>query len=138
MTLGSAAAAKVWVILWCKACGHQGSNGAAAAGSSFASNSFNGRTRGETGTLPPRSDVRCLFPIVWQIGDTVDDNVSFGQTRPDERYKKEQLFPLPRACPHQLGEAKRGRGPGEGPNLIALGATTYRCALHTRFQSENV
>jgi len=45
---------------------------------------------------------------------------------------------MPRARPHQLGEAMRGRGPGEGPNFIALGATTHRCALCTQFQSENV
>jgi hypothetical protein len=45
---------------------------------------------------------------------------------------------MPRARPHQLGEAMRGRGPGEGPNFIALGATTNRCALRTQFQSENV
>ena len=32
----------------------------------------------------------------------------------------------------------RGRGPGEGPNLIALGAATDRSALDIQFQSETV
>jgi len=45
---------------------------------------------------------------------------------------------MPRARPHQLGEAMRGRGPGEGPNHSALGAATDRCALRTKFRSENV
>src|SRR6516165_3095543 len=47
------------------------------------------------------------------------------------------MIPLPRARPHQLGEAMPVRGPGEGPNLIALAATPHRCALRTQFQSEN-
>jgi hypothetical protein len=148
MTLGAAAAAKVRVIVWCDACGHQfeplasrsglsviisrlaceqpygeerptpplgepekergrfprgwlgsrfglgggnASNGAPAAGSSYASNSFSIVARAATpGPTAPRSDVRSLFPILWQIGYTVNDNVRVGQTRPDERYKKEQ------------------------------------------------
>ena len=46
--------------------------------------------RAETGTIAPRSDVRSLFPILWQIGYTVNDNASVWANEPDERYKKEQ------------------------------------------------
>jgi hypothetical protein len=41
------------------------------------------------------------------------------------------IGPLPRARPHHWGKAMRGRGPGEGPKLIAFGAVTHRCALAT-------
>ena len=36
------------------------------------------------------SDVRSMFPILWQVGYTINDNVSVWVTRPDESYKKEQ------------------------------------------------
>jgi hypothetical protein len=48
------------------------------------------QARAETGTIAPRSDVRSLFPILWQIGYTVNDNASVWANEPDERYKKEQ------------------------------------------------
>jgi len=44
-----------------------------------------GRTLGRT-----CSDVRSMFPILWQVGYTINDNVSVWVTRPDESYKKEQ------------------------------------------------
>ena len=59
-------------------------------------------------------------------------------TNPDERYKREQCFRCPERARISWGKAMRGRGPGEGPNLIAFGATTHICALRTQFQSENV
>ena len=42
------------------------------------------------------------------------------RTRPDERYKKEQGFRCPERA-RMLGEATRGRGPGEGPIYRARG-----------------
>ena len=40
------------------------------------------------------------------------------------------MLSLPRARP-KLGESHAASGPGEGPKLIAFGATTHRCALAT-------
>ena len=59
---------------------------------------------------------------------------AFGRTRPDERYKKEQCFRCPERACISWGRAMQGRGPGEGPNLIALGAV-HRCALPMQVQS---
>jgi hypothetical protein len=50
---------------------------------------------------------------------------AFGQTRPDERYKKEQWFRCPERARISWGKPCEVGGPGEGPNLIALGATTH-------------
>jgi len=62
------------------------------------------------------------------LGYTVNNNVPFGQTRPDESYKRGNDSAAPSA-PASAGGSHAGRGPGEGPNLIALGATIHRCAL---------
>jgi hypothetical protein len=56
-------------------------------------------------------------------------------TRPDERHKREQCFRCPERARIGWGRAMRGRGPGEGPKLIAFGATTHRCASATQVQS---
>jgi hypothetical protein len=51
--------------------------------------------------------------------------------RPNELYNKGTKggrVPLPRAHPHQLGEAICGFG-GPGDGLIAFGATIYRYAF---------
>ena len=63
-----------------------------------------------------------MLPELWQIGYIVNYNVGFGQTRPDERYKKEQWFRCPERARISWGRAMLGRGPGEGPSLVALGA----------------
>ena len=46
-------------------------------------------------------------------------------TIPDERYEKEQASIAPSA-PASAGGSHAGRDPGDGPNLIALGAV-HRC-----------
>ena len=66
--------------------------------------------------------VRVLFPHLWQIGYTANDNVHVWADEPDERYKKEQWFRCPERARISWGKAMQGRGPGEGPSLVALGA----------------
>src|SRR5215469_4929985 len=59
---------------------------------------------------------------------------AFEWSRHDERSKKEQRFRRPERARISWGKAMRGRGPGEGPNLSALGVADLRCALLKQVQ----
>src|SRR5262249_51141542 len=59
---------------------------------------------------------------------------AFGQSRHDERSKRSNDFCRPERARISWGKAMRGRGPGEGPNLLALGVTAPRCALLEQVQ----
>jgi hypothetical protein len=61
---------------------------------------------------------------LWQIGHTVNDNVTFGRPGPDERYKKiNDDCAAPSAPASAGGEPRRVWVRGMDLNLIALGAT---------------
>jgi hypothetical protein len=87
-----------------------------------------------SGTIAPRSDVRCLFPHRDKYVTPPITMSAFGRSRHDERSKKEQRFRRPERARISWGKAMRGRGPGEGPNLSALGVAALRCALLKQVQ----
>ena len=64
--------------------GGNGSNGA------FPTDQASPARAARPGTIALRAGARSLFPNLWQIGYTVNDNVSVWANEPDERRKKEQ------------------------------------------------
>jgi len=84
-----------------------------------------------TDTIESWSDVGSLFDILWQKGTLLTIMLAFGQTRLTNDPKRSNDFRCPERARISWGKAMRGRGPGEGPNRIALGAATHRCAPRT-------
>jgi len=82
-----------------------------------------------------RAIVRVLIAILWQIGYTVNQMCAFGQTKPDERYKRGAISRAPSAPASTGGRATRVRGPW-GTDLIALGAVALQIPLPTRIVNQ--
>ena len=79
-------------------------------------------------------DVRCVFQL-WQIGYTATIMSTFGQSRPDESYKKEQWFRRLERARISWGDAMRGRGPGEGPNSSRSGRPNLDAPYLPKFKN---
>ena len=77
-----------------------------------------------------RTVARVLIPTLWQIGRTANKMCAFGQTKADERCKRSNDFRCPERARISWGRAMRVGGPGEGPNLIALGALHRLSLIH--------
>ena len=87
-----------------------------------------------SGTIIPRTNVRCLFLFVTNKLRRQQQCLRLGGAGMTNAEKTSNDFRCPERARISWGKAMRGRGPGEGPNLSALGVAALRCALLKQVQ----